>query len=304
MSTVRSDVVAILCSDIHLSLRAPAARAGEPDWLAAQERVMKQLALLRAKYEAPILCAGDLFDKWNPPVELANWAVRNCPPMFVLPGQHDLPYHSTDLIHRSALWNLCTHRRKFRLLNGELGEGPTHINVQGFPWGTELDPPSIENEKLNVALVHHYVWIPGSSYPGAPKSSKVHNLFGDGMGWDVIVCGDNHKGFLTKTKSGTVIFNCGTLQRRKTDEVDYHPQVGLLKSDGSVEPHFLDTSEDIIATSVSVREDKEEIQLEDFLTELQGLEGDSLDFQTAVHHTMDDREVSPDVRRILLEAME
>lgn len=301
---MRSKVVAILCSDLHLSLRPPAARAEEPDWLGAQKRVLDQLQTLHQKHDAPILCAGDVFDRWNSPVELVNWSVNNLPRIHAIPGQHDLPYHSMDLIHRSAYWTMfLLDQTDSGIVH--LGSSPWEIEdllIQGFPWGIDLTPAP-KSDKIKVAVIHHYVWIKGHSYPGAPKSATAHNLFGDGMGWDVIVCGDNHKGFLTKTKAGTIIFNCGGLQRRRTDEIGYHPQVGLLREDGSVEPHFLDISQDIISPSPTAV-DRDDIQLEDFLEQLKGLQGDSLDFQSAMNHAMDDKGVSPDVRRILLEAIE
>jgi DNA repair exonuclease SbcCD nuclease subunit len=307
---VRPEVVAILCSDIHLSLRPPAARTGEPDWLEAQKRVLDQLHQLQKEHDIPppILCAGDVFHKWNSPVELVNWAFMNLPFMSAIPGQHDLPYHSMDLIHRSAFQTLCYHQGEHGI-DPVLWERPDEvwgfpgIHAQGFPWGRKLTQAP-ESDRIKVAVIHQYVWIPGHSYPGAPESSQVHNLFKDGMGWDVIVCGDNHKGFLTKTKTGTVIFNCGGLQRRQTDEVDYHPHVGLLHADGKVRLHFLDISQDIITSSPEVKEQEEDLHLEDFLEQLKGLQGDSLDFQSAVLHAMDDKETSPEVRRVILEAME
>jgi hypothetical protein len=39
-------------------------------------------------------------------------------------------------------------------------------------------------------------------------------------------------------------FNNGTFFRRKSDEVHYRPWVGLLRSDGTIDPHYLDTSKD------------------------------------------------------------
>lgn len=243
-------------------------------------------------------------------MELVNWTISHLPRIHAIPGQHDLPYHSLELIHRSAFWTLCLQSG-----DGEIGllyedrEGKAYPSdfgefiVQGFPWGVPLTPAP-ESDKLKVAVIHHYVWIKGHSYPGAPESSQVHNLFGNGMEWDVIVCGDNHKGFQTQTKAGTVIFNCGGLQRRRTDEVDYHPQVGLLYSDGTVEEVDLDISQDIISSSPEVKEREDHLQLDEFLGQLKRLEGESLDFKTALTHAMDDKGVTPEVRRILLEAME
>ena len=299
---MRNKVVAVLCSDIHLSLRPPSARAGEPDWLEAQRGILHQLENL-AFGRCPILCAGDVFDRWNSPVELVNWVIRHAPMLYAIPGQHDLPYHSLDLIHRSAYWTLAHANRLYHIQDGPQGIG--EVLVQGFPWGVPLTPaPKKERgQKITVALIHQYVWIQGHHYPGAPEESQVHNLFKDGMGWDVIVCGDNHKGFITKTKAGTTIFNCGALQRRRADEADYRPQVGLLYTDGIVEPHYLDTSQDIL-TAPPKTTAEEGLDLEDFLALIGDLQGQTLDFKSAINHAMNDKGTEPAVRQILLEAME
>ena len=302
---MRKRVVAICCSDIHLSLKPPVARSGEEDWLTAQERALDQLGFLADNHQVPILCAGDVFHRWNSSAELINWAIDNLPVrMYSIPGQHDLPFHNHDLIHRSAYWTICKASSKFMDIDpGELW-GFNGIGVQAFPWGFPLTPaPDSKRFKIKVALVHRYIWIKGSSYPGAPQEAKCSRMVGDGMGWDAIIFGDNHKGFLRRTKAGTTIFNCGGLQRRNADEVDYHPQVGLLFEDGTIEPHLLDCSADILTVG-SAKESSSEaaMDLEDFLEELTRLQGSDLDFEQVMKQALGG--TSPAVRRLILEAME
>jgi hypothetical protein len=58
-------VIAILCADLHLSHKPPIARSNEPCWYTAMKRQLNELSNLSQKWEAPVLCAGDVF----PPVE-------------------------------------------------------------------------------------------------------------------------------------------------------------------------------------------------------------------------------------------
>ena len=44
--------------------------------------------------------------------------------------------------------------------------------------------------------------------------------------------------------AGTAIFNCGCLMRRKSDEIDYKPQIGLLLESGEIKLYFLNISKD------------------------------------------------------------
>ena len=177
--------------------------------------------------------------------------------------------------------------------------------LQSFPWGTPLTPPEkVLKTKLQIALVHQYVWTDGTGYPGASPEAHMKSGLLDGMGgWDVIVYGDNHKGFLIQGEIHSTIFNCGTLQRRKADEIDYKPGVGLIYQDGTVEPHYLDTTADII-TGTSVASSEEKMDLGDFLEGLNGLQNSQLDFTEAMKHALDKRDCDPAVRQLVLEAME
>ena len=99
---MNTPVVAIACSDIHLTLTPPAARAKEPDWFAAMLRPLNELRHLAKIHEVPIICGGDVFDTWRVPNELVNWAIQHLPEMYSIPGQHDLPFHQIDDIDKSA----------------------------------------------------------------------------------------------------------------------------------------------------------------------------------------------------------
>jgi DNA repair exonuclease SbcCD nuclease subunit len=300
---MRKQVVAILCADIHLTLKPPLARMKEEDWLDAQYRPLKQMRDLADKYEVPILCAGDVFDRWHSSAELINWALDHLPKMYAIPGQHDLPTHNYELIHKSAYQTLAkADCGLIDLVPYDVCE-INDLHVEAFPWGHHLTQPQHSNYKqLKIALVHQYVWIVGKTYPGAPMDAMLRKGSKGLKGWDVVVYGDNHKGFIT-TKGKTTVFNCGTLQRRKSDEIGYKPQVGLLYSDGSVKPHYLDTSSDIIEETSSSREVKEDMELEEFLGELTKLQDSSLDFEETMKRVLRDRKPPKQVRQLVLEAM-
>lgn len=315
MSTVRKIVVAICCSDIHLSLKPPVARAREEDWLLAQARPLWQLKKIADTYDVPVLCAGDIFDRWNSPPELINYAIKHLPKMYAIPGQHDLPMHNVDSIHRSAYWTLVEAgiiQHIPNLENAHIGWG---IELHGFPWGVELWPaeqrcfhnptshcPSkVRKNTIKVALIHQYIWTDGYSYPGAPNSGKIKAFGKNITGWDVVIVGDNHKGFTTRHR-GVIILNCGGLQRRASDEIDYRPQVGLLYNDGTIEHKRLDVSADIIDETAKPRTDQEDMDLRDFLKELTGLQNSGLDFEEAMKQAI--KTVRKPVREMILEAMQ
>lgn len=301
MPTLRkSNPIALLCSDIHLSLNPPVARAEEPDWFEAMKRPLIELSNLAVKYKVPIICAGDIFDRWNSPPELINFALEYLPDnMLTIPGQHDLPMHNIALLKKSAYYTLIKSHKIIPLT--------TYINRSNivfypFIYGSPIEP-NIDNnkDKLSIAVIHEYIYIPETKYPDAPKSGDVLKNIFRYKGYDVVIAGDNHKGFKVDLGNGT-IFNCGTLMRRKSDEIDYKPQIGLLYESGEVEIHYLDTSKDIISSTK--KEEASPIELKDFLKELNQLQNTSLDFIEVMKMTLKNKSISEEVKEILIEIID
>src|SRR4051812_12555947 len=69
-------VNSLWCSDIHLSHKPPIARSAEPCWYSAMQRQLDELRSVALELDVPIFVAGDIFDRWNPPPELINFAIR------------------------------------------------------------------------------------------------------------------------------------------------------------------------------------------------------------------------------------
>jgi len=307
---MRKKIVAIACSDLHLTWKPPVARSEEPDWLAAQARGLLEIGKLAEKHECPILCAGDVFDRWNAPVSLVNWALSNIPrgmDFVAIPGQHDLPNHRMEDIERSAYWTLAKTEHLIHLGDVTWNSFTTKdIYVQGFGWGQKLEPCTDTGTRLKIALVHEYIWIDTyTSYPGAPDENRL-DCSGGGKkyrGWDVVVYGDNHKGFLSE-RNCTKVLNCGTFMRRKTDEVNYKPCVGLIYNTGLVERHFLDCSQDVIKRGAVEPDAGENLELKDFLESLTELGNSELDFHDTMKQALEGPDVSNRVKQLILEAME
>jgi len=312
---MKPKIIAILCADIHLSHKPPIWRSNEPDWYAAMLRPLDEIQELQVKYKCPVLGAGDIFDKWNSPAELINWAMIHLPKeMYSVPGQHDLPEHDYKQLYRSAYMSLA-RGRCIRDMFGVIHQPLTIFNMNAVPFGWKMESVCKELKKVqwvkNIALVHDYVCTTKSDYPGAPKEAYIGKVSNDKLingklyGYDVIVYGDNHKGF-TAHVGKTTIFNCGTLMRRKSDELDYKPQVGLLYSDGDVATHYLDISKDVHLTvddTVKEAEALDEIDMEVFAKELRKLGSSALDFANAIKQFWTREKTKQKVQDIILKAM-
>lgn len=303
MQAVRktSKVIAIACADIHASLNPPLARVGERNWFEAMARPLRELKALSDEHQAPILCAGDIFDRWNSSPEVINFMLEEMPPMMAIPGQHDLPLHELSSIMKSAFWTLVKAGKVIPITNATM-----HVDsgfaVRGFPYGGELSE-SDDCDSLSIAVIHKYIWMPGHSYPDAPTEGHVNVVGKTLAGYDVIISGDNHRGFCYRFGKRT-LFNCGTLMRRKSDEIHYKPQAGLIYADGHVDTVYLDTSADVIERVDGPEALDTDESVDEFLADLLSLQNAALDFAEAVRRTLDAKRPSQAVRRIIMKAME
>jgi hypothetical protein len=292
------DVIAVLCSDIHLSHLPPLVRSAEPNWYAAMRRPLEQIHTIAGQHACPVVCAGDIFDRWNSPNELVNFALTYLPPMIAVPGQHDLPNHNYEELNRSA-YETVVLGGLIVPLNPAQPRRSVGCYLFGVPWGHAIPQLPREDAKiLHVVVIHAYCWAGTCAIPNASPSAYYSKWERQLKVFDVGVFGDNHKGF----HRGKIL-NCGTLMRRKADEISYAPAVGLLRRSGKIERHELDCSEDkFIEQAEEIAELKESqgLDLSLFVDELRELAPGSLDFRDAVHRVCADNGVAAPIRKIIL----
>lgn len=264
-------------------------------------RPLRELRRLAGKLDVPVICAGDVFDKWSPPAELITFAIQELPEMWAVPGQHDLPHHSYEDIERSGYWTLVEAGVIHNLEPGS----PVRLNdleLYGFPWKhsvSSITGHTRNTDILKIAVIHAYCWSGQFKYMTAPESGNIRNF--KLSGFDAAVIGDNHIGFV----EGKVC-NCGGFMRRHKPDLDRQPFVGVLMADGTIKQHLLDTSNDVY--SLDACEDIVEtgtIELGDFTDSLLGLkDSKDLDFGQVIHRWCKKNKVSGYVVKIIDEAIE
>lgn len=306
-------VVAVACSDIHLSSKVPLCRTAEPNWWEAQARPLREVTKLINYFKVPLLIAGDLFDDgWRPsrcPPELINFAIRELPyGCFAVPGQHDLPHHRLEDLQRSAFWTLVEAGKLTYIQPGSPIITP-ELLLYGFPFEVPVTPcpPTHELEsKTRIAVVHKYVWRKGHSHPGAREEDRVNFFANEVKGYQTAIVGDNHLGFYFRRKGEdeTTIFNCGTLLRRKRDEIPLRPMVGLIHAGGGVSICFLDREKDVFSEGKDNGGERKPLDSHDFLEELSHLGEAGLSFEEALLKVLKGKEVSKGVRKLILKVLE
>ena len=308
MPNMRTDaqVIAIACADLHLCSKPPTARSSEPCWWEAMRRPLRELRQLQDEYDVPVLCAGDVFDKWNASAELINFAMQELPTnMVAIAGQHDLPFHGLNNIHRSGLGVLIQSERVEFLRSiavySEFSKQRNGFAVTGFSWGQEITSPELTSASLNIALIHAYCWKKGSSFPGADLN-HVASFKEQLKGYDIAIFGDNHLPFEAKA-GDCLVFNCGGFMRRKSDEIKHRPSCGLIYSDGSIKRHYFDTSEEsMLSTTVESPASLDDDTIREFAKSLVALDCDPMDFEAqlnAVANAEEDLLVQHELRGLI-----
>jgi len=258
-------------------------------------RPLKELhRLTKAHPNAVVVCAGDIFDKWNSPPQLINWAIKNLPKMYAVPGQHDLPHHNYNDIRKSAYWTLVEAGVVEDLPPDHCRIILPDLALYGFPWECPIKPLKGTKEKkemIHLAVVHAYCWFGSKKYPNAKRSSYVRAHIKRLRGFDAAVFGDNHKGFLT-TKKDFSLLNCGGFMRRRIDEKEYKPMVGLLRRDGTIDCHFLETENDVLSIPKDPKSNHNDFS--DFIGSLNEMYDLGLDFEQAVSHYLLGHELNPE----------
>lgn len=294
--------IAVLVSDIHLSHRPPPCWNTEKvDWYDAMEGYLNQLDSLAYEYNIPIICGGDVFDKWNSPPELIEFALKNLPEMYSVPGQHDLPNHNYNEMNRSA-YGVLVAAGRIHNLDPDAPTVLKDLDIYASPWEHEIIPPSKKTSRIQLLVAHRYLWKVGKGYPGAPERNKVGALKKELSQFDAALFGDNHVHFTAKAGRCNVLNNGGFMVR-KSDEIGKTPSVGILYSDGSIGIEKLDTSEDeyVVTETVEVKRNE---QLQDFLKDLSSLGEGELNFKETVVQFMDTFGTDTEVKQIVLESIE
>lgn len=296
--------IAIAFSDLHLSLTQPVCRA-DKDWLVVQAGYLKQVRdIAKELGGVPVLCAGDIFDRWNPPPELINFALEHLPTgMISVPGQHDLPNHRIEDMHRSGYGVLVKARKILDIAGSSLVSKDFGFTVYGAGWGQQLGKYGPQAScGQHIGLVHRYLWAyENKRYIGAPSTSHIQNQPDQFNAYDWVISGDNHTLFTATLKHCTVI-NPGGFIRRKSDERLHAPSVYILYDNDSSDRHKLDVSGDLFHEDI---EDRSEVpvNMKAFIDGLEKLGEHGLDFRQAVEQHLKSDDVEEATKQIILDSL-
>jgi len=240
---------AILMADNHLCDAVPVCRTD--DFHSAMWAKQAFISELQQKYRCPIFDAGDVFDKWRPSLTLLAKCVRKMPDEYhTVAGNHDLPSHNINNLHKSGLGLLSTvgtvnlldinKPLKFKFSKQE-------IHVYGVAYGQEPTRRRLANNGvLNVLVFHTDIYVGKKPWPGCqfPKAKSLMNKYSK---FDLIVTGHNHQPFVVENDDQLLV-NPGSVMRRTADQMKHKPRVYLwFAGDNTVKPVYLPIEKGVVS---------------------------------------------------------
>lgn len=301
---------AIACSDIHFSSNAPVARSLEDCWYKCQQDVMFEVFDICRRCKAPLIIAGDVFDKPDASSKLINFVInlfkRYGGDVYAVYGQHDLPYHDANELGASALWTLAAACPNVTIVEPNAAyQLPGDAVLQGYGWGHKISPYAESITQTIISINHAYIWnVKSNAHVGAEIHTRVSAYRKALKGHDFAVFGDNHKPFaITHKLQEQHIINCGSLMRRSLDEFNLQPCVYQLKSDKTFEAIELDISSDKYIDAEPLLEllDEGAVQARDFLKALQDAGQSTVGFGTLVRRWLKHNDAGKAVEKLLRE---
>jgi putative phosphoesterase len=172
-----------------------------------------------------IICAGDVFHKWNTSVSTIQRFLR-IPHIISIFGNHDLRFD--DMMSSSD-----TGLGLIMEMNTKLKEYTIFPNRKA----------SIILDEVKIHIEHVMIWHKEPPYPGCTASNAEDYM--DKIDADIIVTGDNHKTFVVE-RNGKILFNPGSLLRSTSIQKDHKPCVFVYDTKRkSYEVHYLKIEEDV-----------------------------------------------------------
>lgn len=295
----------IVCSDLHIRSTTPKARTD--NYREAMSYKLNTLKEYARKYDAFVLCAGDVFDRPVVSPELETYAWEHLPKsIFAIPGQHDLPQHNIKYLHKSSLGVLSTAGGLLVFNDNNPGAGLQKCYVEGFYWNRGFKNKKPHAKKTNVALVHKL------TVQKADKSQKkllelsdsiaAEDLMKELSEYKIIISGDNHKRFVVE-KKGQLLINPGSMMRMSADQYDHQPGFYLVNTDLEYKFVPFKIDKEAITREHIETEQKRNERIEAFVSRIDSDYEIGLSFQKNVQSFTQKNKVRKGVQEILNEVL-
>lgn len=255
----------LITADWHIRATRPRCRVDE-DWMATQRKALEQITNLAIKNDAWVVVVGDIFhSNSDTSFECINMVQQMAKEerLHILAGNHDLPYHNSENMGKSAIGILFDSDNICRI--------PTLSDLFSAP---NFGEP-VEQKKY---MFLHTLTIPKEDKPDFIDCETPETLLEKYPKAKWIFTGDYHRNFHYE-KDGRHVINPGCILRQAADFADYQPGVYIVDLDcGKVEFEPILDNIALVDDSYIAKENEREERIERFVKKLQNTSSVSFDF--------------------------
>lgn len=256
----------IITADWHIRNTRPRCRIDE-DWIKTQQKALNQIAEICENKNAPLMVVGDIFNSnSDTSFECINMVQKLADfigGIYLIAGNHDLPYHSSENIDKSAIGVLLQSENVFKIED----------------YSDDFSAPNFDEERNPMPYMFiHTLTIPSKDKPEFIDCETPESLLKKYPTAKWIFTGDYHKNFVYE-KDGRYVINSGCLIRQVSDMKDYQCGVYFVDTDKEVIEFIpIIDDEELVNDEYIIRQDEREERIENFVNKLKDVESVSLDF--------------------------
>lgn len=287
----------IVSADWHLRSQLPRCRKDE-NWIETQKKMINQVVEYCKKYKSDLFIVGDIFHSHsettveviqlvqNIAKELKKYGLK----VYILAGNHDLLYHSSENINKSAVGILLKTENIFPISS----------------YSDEISAGNFDEETENKKIIfkHILVFPDAKSLPPNVDATTAKELLSQYDKCQWMFTGDMHKNFHYE-KNGRHVVNPGCLIREVSDMKDYQNGIYFVDTEKEiVEWLEIKDDENFIDDSYILKEKEKEERIENFANKLQETKEVSLDFIANVESAMKQNKFSKELNETIEELLQ
>lgn len=282
----------LVSSDWHLRDDKPRCRIDE-NWMETQEQALTWLVELMNEQECSMIVAGDLLDSGSNSQALENMIIRVLKkanyPIYTIPGNHDLHYHSINHLYKSTYWVL--HQANVIV---DIASNPID-GITAVPYGVEIP------NKEDTLVCHRLV------FPSTPPSYLINAYSAQEMltkyDYDVILSGDNHQSFYYE-QDGKILINSGGLLVQSADKKFSPPKVYMYDDyNKNITEFEVPHNSDMVVQKYLLDEKEREIRINAFVEQVKVVNNIGLSFKENIDKTLNETNISKEAEEILYRAL-
>lgn len=256
----------ICTADWHIRNTRPRCRIDE-DWIKTQQKALNQIAEICENKNAPLMVVGDIFNSNSDTsfecINMVQKLADRIGGIYILAGNHDLPYHSSENIDKSAIGVLLQSENVFKIED----------------YSDEFSAPNFDEERNSMSYMFiHTLTIPSKDKPDFIQCETPESLLEKYPTAKWIFTGDYHKNFVYE-KNDRYVINPGCLIRQVSDMKNYQSGVYFVDTEKEIIEFIpIIDNEELVNDEYIIRENEREERIESFVNKLKDVESVSLDF--------------------------